>query len=108
MQKKIAVLGTGRMGAPIASNLLRAEFPVSVWNRTPARAQPLADEGARLASSPSEASEILEFVDAQDLGLARATLRTKLRSLGLVVDKVVAEPELEEPTEENRTGRDSS
>lgn len=53
----IAVLGTGRMGAPIAHNLLRAGFSVSVWNRTSARAEPLAGEGARLASSPAEAAD---------------------------------------------------
>jgi 3-hydroxyisobutyrate dehydrogenase len=51
----IAVLGTGRMGAPIARNLLRAGFGVSVWNRTPGRAQALAGVGARVASSPSDA-----------------------------------------------------
>ena len=34
------------MGAPIARNLLAAGFPVSVWNRTAARAAPLADDGA--------------------------------------------------------------
>jgi 3-hydroxyisobutyrate dehydrogenase len=51
----IAVLGTGRMGAPIARNLLRAGFGVSVWNRTPGRAQALTDVGARLASSPGDA-----------------------------------------------------
>jgi 3-hydroxyisobutyrate dehydrogenase len=45
------------MGAPIARNLLRAGFPVSVWNRTSARAKPLAGEGARLASSPAEAAD---------------------------------------------------
>jgi 3-hydroxyisobutyrate dehydrogenase len=45
------------MGAPIAHNLLRAGFSVSVWNRTSARAEPLAGEGARLASSPAEAAD---------------------------------------------------
>jgi 3-hydroxyisobutyrate dehydrogenase len=34
----VALLGTGTMGAPIARNLLRAGFPVRVWNRTPAKA----------------------------------------------------------------------
>jgi 3-hydroxyisobutyrate dehydrogenase len=58
----IAVLGTGKMGAPIASNLARAGFPVSVWNRTPARAKPLVDDGARLASSPAEAAEGADVV----------------------------------------------
>ncbi len=52
----IAVLGTGRMGRPIAHNLLAAGFRVSVWNRTAERAEPLAAEGARLASTPAEAT----------------------------------------------------
>ena len=43
---EIAVLGTGRMGAPIARNLLTAGFGVAVWNRTPGRARELADAGA--------------------------------------------------------------
>ena len=38
----VAVLGTGSMGAPMARNLLAAGFPVSVWNRTAARAAPSA------------------------------------------------------------------
>jgi 3-hydroxyisobutyrate dehydrogenase len=58
----IAVLGTGRMGAPIARNLLAAEFPVSVWNRTAARAEPLTEDGARLAATPAEAVKDAEVV----------------------------------------------
>jgi 3-hydroxyisobutyrate dehydrogenase len=53
----IAVLGTGRMGAPIARNLLAAGFEMSVWNRTAERAAPLAADGARQSSSPAEAAE---------------------------------------------------
>jgi 3-hydroxyisobutyrate dehydrogenase len=53
----VAVLGTGRMGAPIAANLLAAGFPVTVWNRTQAKAEPLAAHGASIASSPGEAAE---------------------------------------------------
>jgi 3-hydroxyisobutyrate dehydrogenase len=53
----IAVLGTGRMGTPIARNLLAAGFPVSVWDRTPARIEALAGDGARPASSAAEAAE---------------------------------------------------
>jgi 3-hydroxyisobutyrate dehydrogenase len=55
-QTAVAVLGTGRMGAPIARNLLRAGFDVTVWNRTPGRAQELVDAGARLAASPADAA----------------------------------------------------
>jgi 3-hydroxyisobutyrate dehydrogenase len=58
----IAVLGTGRMGAPIARNLLRAGFAVAVWNRTPARAQELVGAGARLAASPADAAGSAEVV----------------------------------------------
>ncbi|MDX6690551.1 MAG: 3-hydroxyisobutyrate dehydrogenase [Solirubrobacteraceae bacterium] len=58
----IAVLGTGRMGAPIAHNLLAAGFEVSVWNRTAKRARPLAADGARLVSSPAEAARTADTV----------------------------------------------
>ncbi|MEA2424489.1 MAG: 3-hydroxyisobutyrate dehydrogenase [Thermoleophilaceae bacterium] len=58
----IAVLGTGRMGAPIARNLLRAGFAVTVWNRTPRRAQALVDAGARLAVSPADAARSADVV----------------------------------------------
>ena len=44
------------MGRPIAGNLLAAGFGVSVWNRTAARAEPLVEQGARLAASPAEAA----------------------------------------------------
>jgi 3-hydroxyisobutyrate dehydrogenase len=58
----IAVLGTGRMGAPIARNLLAAGFEVSVWNRTAERAAPLGADGARLSSSPAGAAEGADLV----------------------------------------------
>jgi 3-hydroxyisobutyrate dehydrogenase len=57
-----AVLGTGRMGAPIAGNLLRAGFEVSVWNRTAKRARDLVDAGARLAASPADAAASADVV----------------------------------------------
>lgn len=43
---KIAVLGTGLMGAPIAANLAAAGHNVRVWNRTVEKALPLAEHGA--------------------------------------------------------------
>lgn len=53
--EKIAFLGLGHMGAPMARRLLAAGHPLSVWNRTPARAEPLVADGAGRAGSPSEA-----------------------------------------------------
>jgi 3-hydroxyisobutyrate dehydrogenase len=59
---EIAVLGTGRMGAPIARNLLAAGFGVAVWNRTPGRARELVGAGARLAASPADAAGSADVV----------------------------------------------
>jgi 3-hydroxyisobutyrate dehydrogenase len=58
----IAVLGAGRMGAPMARNLLDAGFAVSVWDRTPEKAHPLSDSGARLFHSPAETVDGAEVV----------------------------------------------
>jgi 3-hydroxyisobutyrate dehydrogenase len=52
----IAFLGTGTMGMPIARNLANAGFSLRVWNRSPERAQPLAEVGAEVCASPAEAA----------------------------------------------------
>lgn len=53
----VAVIGLGAMGLPIARNLLAAGMPLTVYNRTGARAEPLVSAGAALAGSPAEAAE---------------------------------------------------
>jgi len=53
---KIAFLGLGQMGAPMATRLLQAGHHVTVWNRTPERATPLVERGAVAAASPAEAA----------------------------------------------------
>ena len=55
MAERVAVLGTGTMGAPMARNLLKAGFQVRVWNRTPDKARALATAGADLAETPDDA-----------------------------------------------------
>jgi len=52
----VAILGLGTMGSGMAANLLKAGFPLAVYNRTAAKAQPLVDAGARLASTPADAA----------------------------------------------------
>jgi 3-hydroxyisobutyrate dehydrogenase len=51
----VAVLGTGLMGAAMARSLLRADMDVRVWNRTRAKADPLADDGAHVATDAASA-----------------------------------------------------
>ena len=46
----VGFAGIGRMGLAMARNLLRAGFPLLVWNRTTDRCAPLVDEGATAAA----------------------------------------------------------
>lgn len=54
---KIAFLGTGTMGMPMARNLLKSRFELRAWNRSTERAQPLADAGARVLDDPRAATQ---------------------------------------------------
>lgn len=62
LKPTVAALGTGIMGAPMARNLLRAGFPVRVWNRTRDKAEPLAADGAVVCDEPAEAAAGAEVV----------------------------------------------
>src|SRR3954467_4626302 len=55
--RKLAVLGTGAMGAGMARNIASAGIETSAWNRTRERAEPLSEHGIRVADSPAEAAE---------------------------------------------------
>jgi 3-hydroxyisobutyrate dehydrogenase len=54
--KRIALLGTGIMGAPMGVNLLRAGYSVHCYNRTPAKAERVIEAGGKLCASPAEAA----------------------------------------------------
>ncbi|MFI1740741.1 NAD(P)-dependent oxidoreductase [Streptomyces sioyaensis] len=58
----VAVLGTGIMGAAMARNLARAGLDVRAWNRTRARAEPLAADGIRVTGTPAEAVDGADVV----------------------------------------------
>lgn len=53
---KLAFCGLGQMGIPMATRLLDAGHDVTVWNRTPDRAEPLRERGAAVAATPAEAA----------------------------------------------------
>jgi 3-hydroxyisobutyrate dehydrogenase len=59
---RIAVLGTGFMGAPMARNLARAGHEVRAWNRTIEKAHPLRDDGVEVSADPSAAADGCEVV----------------------------------------------
>jgi 3-hydroxyisobutyrate dehydrogenase len=59
---RVAVLGTGIMGGPMARNLLQDGHDVAVWNRTTEKAEALEPDGARVASTPVAAVRAAEVV----------------------------------------------
>lgn len=59
---QVAFLGTGAMGTPMARNLVNAGHAVTVHNRSHAKAEPLARDGAVLAASPAEAAVAADVV----------------------------------------------
>jgi 3-hydroxyisobutyrate dehydrogenase-like beta-hydroxyacid dehydrogenase len=61
-QTKVGLIGLGLMGKPMGMNLLKAGFPLTVWNRTASRADELVAAGAKLAPSPRELAANCELV----------------------------------------------
>jgi 3-hydroxyisobutyrate dehydrogenase-like beta-hydroxyacid dehydrogenase len=62
MRMRIGFLGLGTMGAPIANNLRKAGYTVTVWNRTAAKAEPLVKKGALQARTPRECATDQDLV----------------------------------------------
>jgi len=58
---KIAFLGTGQMGLPMARSLAAAAHDVTAWNRSREKAEPLAGHGVRIADTPAEAAREAEI-----------------------------------------------
>src|ERR671910_1300482 len=59
---KVAVLGTGIMGAAMARNLLSEGMEVRVWNRSREKAEPLKEDGAEVTGSPADAARGADFL----------------------------------------------
>ena len=98
----IAVLGLGTMGAPMAENLIKAGFEVTVQNRTRSKEEPLEALGAARAATPAEAAADAEIIltcvsDTPDV--ERVLLDPEsgailgLKEGGLVIDCSSIEPE---------------
>jgi 3-hydroxyisobutyrate dehydrogenase-like beta-hydroxyacid dehydrogenase len=52
---RLALLGTGLMGEPVAERLIAVGHALAVWNRSPEKSAPLQGLGARVCASPAEA-----------------------------------------------------
>lgn len=80
---KVALLGTGLMGAPMSRNLLKAGVPLAVWNRSRGKAEPLAQDGAEVFDTVAEA------VAGADVVISM--LSDGVAVGGLVTDKAVTD-----------------
>lgn len=62
MSERIGFIGLGIMGQGMAANLLKAGFPLTVWNRTVPRMQDLVGQGARAGASPADVAARSDIV----------------------------------------------
>ena len=77
MKPTVGLIGLGLMGKPMGRNLLKAGFPLVVWNRTAARAEELVSEGAKLAANPREtaaAADVLISDRERSAGTGRSAV----------------------------------
>ena len=91
MSRKLALLGTGLIGAPAARRLAAAGVDLTVWNRTTAAAEPLRQIGVSVAETPAGAvagaeAVLLFLLDEEAVADVLARLLPALAPGTLVVD----------------------
>jgi 3-hydroxyisobutyrate dehydrogenase len=102
MDKVIGWIGTGVMGSAMCGHILRAGYTVSVYNRTPEKAQELLDLGATWYGNPADiaaASDIVFSIvgfpqDVEDVYLGEHGVLQAMRAGGIIVDMTTSEPTL--------------
>jgi len=62
MKPTVGLIGLGLMGKPMGKNLLKAGFPLVVWNRSAARADELVSEGAKRCANPREVAALADML----------------------------------------------
>jgi 3-hydroxyisobutyrate dehydrogenase len=103
-QKKptVGFIGTGVMGGPMAGHLLRAGYPLFVYNRTAAKTESLVSQGARRADSPAdiaaESDVVITMVgfpdDVEHIYLGENGLVERAKPGALLIDMTTSSPEL--------------
>ena len=95
-QPRLGWIGAGRMGAILATRLLQAGYDVAVYNRTRAKAQPLADLGATLVDAPRELADrdvvFTMVAGSSDVQEVIDDLLSGERAPGLIVDSTTISP----------------
>ncbi len=97
---RIGFLGLGTMGAPMATNLLKAGLTVQVWNRTPARAQLFAAQGAKIGKGPAHVAAESDLVitmvaqpkDVEQVVLGPDGVAEGIRAGSILIDMSTVSP----------------
>jgi 3-hydroxyisobutyrate dehydrogenase len=103
----VAVLGTGKMGAGMARQLLQHGHEVRVWNRSRDKAEPLAGDGATVTDDPAEAvrgadiiltvlfdaDSVVEVLEQAADGLDQDTVVVQISTVGLDIDQLAEKVE---------------
>jgi len=102
--KKLAFLGLGVMGHPMAGHLARAGHEVTVYNRTAAKAEQwVAEHGGRLARTPEDAAGAAEVVmmcvgNDDDVRSVAGRALTTMKAGTVLVDHTTASAEVARET----------
>jgi 3-hydroxyisobutyrate dehydrogenase-like beta-hydroxyacid dehydrogenase len=100
MPPAIGFIGLGIMGQPMALNLVRAGFPVTVFNRTSEKTAPLKEAGAQVAATPAEAAAHADFVISivsdtaamEEVVTGKGGILETIRSGAIVIDSSTISP----------------
>src|SRR3990167_2492739 len=96
----VGFLGLGTMGTPMAANLLKAGFPLLVWNRTAAKMEPVLRLGAKAGNSPAavaaESDVVITMVsqpnDVEQVVLGPDGVLDGIRSGAVLMDMSTVSP----------------
>lgn len=88
----VGFIGLGNMGLPMAENIIRAGYPLIVWNRTIQRTKTLVNMGAQVATSPSELTRrsSIIFIMLPGPHEVREVVLGKKNGLSPVIDSIQA------------------
>jgi 3-hydroxyisobutyrate dehydrogenase len=100
----VGFIGLGLMGASMAGHLLRGGHPLHVYNRSPARAEPLLAAGAQWHDSPGAVAAAADIVitmvgtpdDVEAIYLGAGGIVAKARAGAILIDMTTSSPALAE------------
>lgn len=101
-KERVAWIGAGVMGRSMCGHLLKAGYPVQVYNRSRAKAEALAAQGATVCSSPAEAAKGCDLVfsivgfpsDVEQVLLGADGALSALKPGAALIDMTTSEPSL--------------